>query len=297
MKEKVTYERLPEGAKYRKAELTESGEFAISYMETSDCKHEATQATKAASEVTTPTPLIGGTDVYHKENGTNYWYCKIKDGRDEFMFLSFGDITKSDLLYDANGKKRAFSTDGQRKFRENALKAIENKPAEGFRWIPVYEPSMGKNGEIQFVSGKDVLRWLDSYKWEKRLREYSPENESQEAPKTTYFLLLVKWLKDGHATLEQIADNSEGIGYFWGSNSKNAKHGFQKTGEREFGGLCGFAGNTLKEVKDPESGFGFSVLGGCCNTYGYKSPLASVYYKDNPNRAMDISIGFLELKK
>ena len=294
MKEKVMYVRLPEGAKYRKAELTESGEIAISYMETSDCKHETTQATKAASEATTPTPLIGGTDVYHKENGTNYWYCKVK-GKDEFMFLSFGDIIKRDLLYDANGKKRTFSTDRQRKFKEDVLEAIENKPAEGFRWIPEYEPSMGENGKIQFIPGKDVLRGLNSYEWEQRLREYSPENKSQEASKTTYFLLLMRWLKDEVATLEQLADRSEEIGHFW--DSENAKHEFEKTGEREFGGLCGFVGNTYKEVKDPESRSGFSVLGGCYDACGSVYPLADVYHRDGPYNANNYSIGFLELKK
>jgi len=295
MNEKVMYVSLPEGAKYRKAELTESGEVAISYMETCDCKHEITQATQAVSEANAPMPLIGGTNVYHKENGTNYWYCKIKDGRDEFMYLPFGDITKVDLLYDAKGKKRTFSTDRQRKFKEDVLEAIEDKPAKGFRWIPAYEPSMGENGKIQFIPGKDVLRGLNSYEWEQRLREYSPENESQEASKTTYFLLLMRWLKDEVATLEQLADRSEEIGHFW--DSENAKHECEKTGEREFGGLCGFVGNTYKEVKDPESRSGFSLLGGYYYDLGSKYPLAVVFHKDDPNLADNFSIGFLELKK
>ena len=44
--------------------------------------------------------------VYQKDNNTPYWYCKIKDGRDEFMHLYFEDLTEDDVLYDAKGKKR-----------------------------------------------------------------------------------------------------------------------------------------------------------------------------------------------
>ena len=291
MNEKVMYVKLPEGRKYRKAELTESGEIAISYMETCDCKHEITQATQSVSEAV-PTPLVGGTNVYQKENGTNYWFCRIKDGRDEFMFLPFMDIKKEDLLYE-NGKERIFSTREQKEFKKQALRAIENMPAEGFRWIPVYEPSMGKNGEIQFVSGKDVLRGLSGFEWENCLRDYSPENESQEATITTYFLLLMRWLKDGIATLEQIADNSEEIGHFW--KSPNANHAFEKTGEREFGGLYGFVGNTYKAVYSPELSSTFSIstwVGASCFESG---SLTAVHY--SPFSGYVFATGLLELKK
>lgn len=294
MNEKVMYVSLPEGAKYRKAELTESGEVAISYMETCDCKHEITQATQAVSEANTPTPLIGGTNVYHKENGTNYWYCKIKDGRDEFMYLPFGDITKVDLLYE-NGKERVFSTLEQKAFREEVLEAIENMPTEGYRWIPVYEPSKGEDGEIQFIPGKNVLMGLASYEWIKRLKEYSPENESQEASKTTYFLLLMRWLKDGIASLEQIADNSKEIGHF--SDSKDAKYGFEKTGEREFGGLCGFVGNTYKAVNIPGSRARNPIplwFGGDCFDSGEFNSLVHMESSPFPS---DSYVGLLELKK
>lgn len=293
MKEKVLYVELPDGAKYRMVKVTEGGKNGIVYTEEGSNNEEVTKANQTATEA--PMPLIGGTDVYHKENGTNYWYCKIKNGRDEFMFLPFGDITERDLLYDAQGKKRVFSTDRQRKFKADALEAIKNKPTEGFRWIPVYEPSMGENGEIQFVPGKEVLVRLNSYEWEELLSNYSHENESQEASKTTYFLLLMRWLKDGVATLEQVVDHSEEIGHFW--DSENAKHALEKTGEREFGGLCGFAGNTYKEVKNSKSRPCFSVIGGCYFNNGYRSPLAGVYHKDDPLDAYNNSVAFLELKK
>lgn len=242
-----------------------------------------------------PVPLIGGTEVYQKDNGTGYWYCKIKEDRDEFMYLYFGDLTEEDLLYDANGKKRKFVTNKQRKFKANVLKALCNKPKEEFRWIPVYEPTKDDNGNIQYVSGANVLIELNSYNWEKTLKNYSPENGSREAPITTYFLLLLRWLKDGLATIEQLADDSRNIGHYW--DSENTKHDFEKTGEREFGGLCGFVGNTYKEVKDSDSSSGFSLLGGEYYGYGDECPVANVYHDSNPDIPKYLSVGLLELTK
>lgn len=88
------------------------------------------------SNIPKPTPLIGGTEVYPKE-GLPYWYCRIKNGRDEFMHLYFRDLSSDDILYTADGKKREFFTKRQDKFRANVMKALDKMPKEGFRWIPV----------------------------------------------------------------------------------------------------------------------------------------------------------------
>lgn len=294
-KEKVMCVRLPEGAKYRKAEVTADGEIAIHYVEECNENNGATQTTQVVSKANPkPEPLIGGTEVYQKDNGTPYWYCKIKD-RDEFMYLYFADLTKIDLLYDENGQKRKFTTSEQKTFKENVLEAIENMPAEGFRWIPAYEPSKDENGNIQFVSGQVVLRGLSSYAWGRKATDYSPANGSRMASIATYFLLLLRWLKDGRATIEQLADDSKDIGHYW--DSENAKHDFEKTGERQFGGLDGFVGNTYKIVKDPDSGSGFSILGGRCRTRGNIYPAADVFHDCNPSNRYNHSVGLFELTK
>lgn len=273
-KEKVIDVRIPEGAKHRKVKTTADG---VTY-----------------TAIPKPVPLIGGTEVYQKDNGTGYWYCKIKEGRDEFMCLYFGDLTKGDLIYDAKGDKRKFDTIKQKKLKKEILKALNNKPEEGFRWIPVYEPSKDDNGNVQYVSGEKVLIGeFCSYEWEEVFDNYSPENGSREASITTCFLLLLRWIKDGVATIEQLADNSEEIGHYWGS--KNEKHDFEKTGEREFGGLYGFVGNTYKEVKDSGTSSGFSHLGGRCMIKGHVSPVANVYRRVNPHYAGIDSVGLLEL--
>ena len=291
--EKVMYVILPKDAEYRKAYVTGDGKVAIIYAE--ETAIDTVNASKTVSKaLPKPTPLIGGTEVYKKES-LPYWYCKIKDGRDEFMHLYFGDLTNDDVLYTADGKKRKFITERQKKFRADVMKALENMPEEGFRWIPAYEPSKDDGGNIQYVSGVNVLRGLNSYNWEEAFQNYSPENGSRMSSITTYFLLLLRLLKDGFATIEQLADNSKEIGHYW--DSENAKHEFEKTGERQLGGLYGFAGNTCKIVKDSESSSGFSLLGGYCYNFGYEFPLADVGHGNVPYGTQDGVVGLLELTK
>lgn len=291
--EKVMYVILPKGAEYRKAYVTEDGKVAIAYAE--ETINDTVKVSKTVSKaIPKPTPLIGGTEVYQKE-GTPYWFCKIKDGRDEFMHLYFGDLTYDDILYTEDGKKRKFVTERQKKFRADVMKVLENMPEEGFRWIPVYEPSKDDGGNIQYVSGVKVLRGLNSYNWEEAFHNYSPENGSMMSSITTYFLLLLRLLKDGFATVKQLADDSKEIGHYW--DSENAKHEFENTGERQLGGLYGFAGNTYKIVKDSESSSGFSLLGGDYGYDGCTYPLADVGRDNNPYNTSYDGVGLLELTK
>ena len=187
------------------------------------------------------------------------------------------------------------STEGQKKYKKDVLEALENKPKEGFRWIAVYEPSPTPNGSVQFVEGEKPLVGLSCPEWDKMLKEYSPENESAKISKTTYFLLSLRWLKDGFATLEQLADHSEEIGHY--RDSENPKHDFEKTGERKFGGVCGFVGNTCIIVEDPNSESGYSLLGGGYYYNGNFSPFADVFHLNFPYDLYDGSVGWLELKK
>lgn len=293
MKEKVLYINLPDGADYRRVEVTEDGRIGIFYTEQCESTEDSSKATVIDS-IPKPIPLIGGTEVYQKDNGTPYWYCKIKEGRDEFMHLYFDDLTEDDLLYDAKGKKRKFVTERQKQFKEYALKALNNKPDEGYRWIPVYEPSKDSKGNLQYVAGAKVIRKLDSYAWKDLFERYSRENGSHQAPITTYFLLGLRWLKDGIATLEQLSDDSNELGYY--SNRNELKHDFKKAGENEFGGIFGFVGNTYKIVIDLGSSSGFSMVGGHYLEIGDESPFARV--RDIfPRVSNHFGVGLLELIK
>ena len=291
-KEKAIRINLPDGPEYSRVEVTDGG-LSIIYAEES-AMDTAKVSKNVFKAIPKPTSLIGGTEVYQKE-GTPYWFCKIKDGRDEFMHLYFGDLTNDDVLYTEDGEKRKYVTKRQKKFRADVMKALENMPEEGFRWIPVYEPSKDDDGNLQYVSGVNVLRGLNSYNWEEASQNYSPENGSRMSSITTYFLLLLRLLKDGFATVEQLADDSKEIGHYW--DSENAKHEFEKTGERQLGGLYGFAGNTYKIVMDSESSSGFSLLGGRCNYSGDNYPLADVLHDYDPYNTKNYGVGLLELTK
>ena len=289
--EKVLYVKLPEGVQYRKVIVAEDGMIGIAYSEECTCQ----QKEKAKVEIPKPKALVGGSEVYQNDE-VPYWYCKIKNGRDTFMHVYMEDLTEEDLLYDSEtGRKRKFFTDRQKKYKKDVLEALANKPKEGFRWIPVYEPSRTTDGSVQFVKGEKPLVGLSCPEWDKMLEEYSPENESGKSSKTTYFLLSLRWLKDGFATLKQLAEHSEEIGHYW--DSEDAKHEFEKTGERKFGGVCGFVGNTGKIVEDSNSALGYSLLGGNYYNFGYKYPFADVNHINNPNNKNNNSVGVLELKK
>ena len=283
IREEVIRINLPDGAEYRKVEVTD-GSISIFYA-----IHDATRF------LPKPIPLVGGSSVYQKE-GTPYWYCKIKNCRDEFMNLFFRDLTIYDLIYDANGEERKFITESQKKFKANVINALQNMPEEGYRWIPVYEPSMDGDGNLQFVSGEKILTNLNSYKWEEIFQNYSPENGSGMLSKTTYFLLLLRLLKDGWVSIEQLADNSKEIGKW---KSRQSKYEFLKTGVCQVGGIYGLEGNTYKIVKDSESESGteYLILGMIISVYGHRLPLADIVFNFHPNSTQEYGVGMMELTK
>ena len=68
------------------------------------------------------------------------------------------DLTEEDLLYDSKTeRKRKFSTSKQKKFKEDVLEALANKPKEGYCWISVFEPSFDEEEGLQFLKGKTPI--------------------------------------------------------------------------------------------------------------------------------------------
>lgn len=229
-------------------------------------KEKCRKVIVAESNIRMPMKLEGGSKVYQKK-GMPYWFCKIKQSRDEFMYVYMKDLTVEDLFYEAKtGKRREFETAAQRYFKIDVLKALENKPKEGYRWIAVYEPSIDDTGELQFVSNKQPVLEYNSIEWEKKILEYSPENESSICSRTTYFLLLLRWLKDGIVSLEQLTEDSSSIGHY--RDSEDAKHRLELTGQRGCGGLYGFVGNTSKILRNYNYDYEYALAVGCYLDYG-----------------------------
>lgn len=153
MERKVLWFDLPEGTEYQKVIVTGKRRVGIEYSEECICHPKE----KVKVEIPKPKALVGGGEVYQNDD-VPYWYCKIKNGRDTFMHLYMKDLTKEDLLYDAKtGRKREFSTANQKEFKKDVSEALKNKPKEGFRWIPAYEPSPTTDGKIQFIAGEKPL--------------------------------------------------------------------------------------------------------------------------------------------
>lgn len=296
MREEVLYVELPEGAKYRKVIVTSEGEVYIVYS-MKDIKKPAVNEQNINEQVEIPKPerLVGGTEVYKKQ-GIPYWFCKIKNGRDEFMHLYMEDLIEEDLLYDSiNGEPREFTTWQERKFKDDVLKALSNKPPKGYRWLPVFEPVSDGSCGIQYIKGEKPLVEHSCYEWEELLNQYSPDNQSCMASSTTYFLLLLRWLKDGLATVTQLANYSTDIGHYW--DSKNTNHDLEATGDRSFGGLYGLVGNTCKFVKNSDAENDCFMVGGSFHFFGIRAPLAHVRRIKNLNGRFDDTVGLLELKR
>ena len=262
-KEKVMFITLPRGAILLGASELKGGRVKIRYYE------EKIRTLRAPS---IPAPLVGGSSVYQKD-GLPYWFCRIKDGRDEFMYLRMDDLSSDDLLYDATGKRRKFISDKQIEFKKNVLNALGDMPEEGFRWLPVCEPSVEEYWAMKFVPGEEVLTDQSIPDWQNMVFNYSLVNGSTIASKTTYFLLALRYLTDGIATLEELADDSSTIGNYRDFNNESF---LEKAGERTLGGLSGIVGNTKKLVKDLDSPTGFSTVGGSYSTFGYTHPMADI---------------------
>ena len=317
-KEEVLSIELPKGAEYRRVEVTD-GVVSIVYVKDSveeiitsdkiktkkenrniETKEQFTNRGRikrvthfglsSMPEIITedsskPTPLIGGTEVYQKDNGTDYWYCKIKNGRDEFVYIRFDDLTINDLLFDSSGKERDFEAGFAYDFMLKVWKALKNKPETKGVWLPAYEPSKDDDGGIQYVSGQYIRRDLDCCRWEMYLEAYSSENGSRMASTTTYFLLLLRWLKDGIATISQLAISSRYIASYGDT--------YELTGERRFCGFYDFVGNTSKIVKDADSPSGYSTIGGH-DGYGARG-LSNLRHEKEQYCVFPGQVGLLEL--
>lgn len=235
-----------------------------------------------------PNPIIGGTEVYQKKDKvprTNYWYCKIREA--EFMYLDFSDLTKEDLFFDSNGKEREFKTLRQKKLKNSISSALRRKPKSGFVWIQVCEPYIDNDGTVIFDPEKKITKPLEVCKWDDIAKNYLPENGSQLATKAIYYLLLLRWLKDGWATLEELADDSSEIGRY--RNSKHPKN--------EFAGLKHFVGNTYKIVKDYNAKSGFALMGGSYQDTGKGCPVGTVYHLNYASNVYTSTVGLIILTR
>ena len=280
MKEKTMYVKLPRGSKFRRGSVEGDGKIGIIYTQ---------------PEIPKPKNLVGGNGVY-QDVDSSYWYCTLKNG-DTFMYLYVEDLTKEDFCYNPVRTQNEYLNKKQEAFKIDILAALANKPKKGV-WLPVFEPSADKNGNLRFVKDAIPLTGkMNAKEWKEKAREYSPENKSKMCSKTTYILMLLRWLKDRVATYEQIVDDSSELGTYFLSRTNGEEP--VKTGQRKFGGLYGFVGNTYKIIEntDPYSKYNFLMAGGDCNCDGGFS-CASVYcgLREDELNIFWYGVGLIELQ-
>lgn len=295
MSKKIFWFDLTDGEEYRGTIVEGDGKkIGIVYEKVSD--NISLSVKGNVPKLPKPDPLIGGTEVYQKPQ-IPYWYCRIKNGRDEFCCFYVKDLDTGDILIDPKtGNRREFETPEEKEFVSNVLEAIRYKPKEAYIWVPVYEPTLDEDENLQFVSGKKPKTGLYCDEWEKLASRYSPQNGSRMLRKRTYFLIALRWIKDGIATIEQLVKMSNEIGNYYDSENAS-KTDFEETGKREFGGLCWIAGNTFKILKDFNSLFEYCLAGGAYFCYGESNPMSRIEDIDSSNQRYDHSIGGVELRR
>lgn len=281
MKEKTMYVKLPSGSKFRRVSVAKNGEIGIVYI---------------TPEIPKPKNLVGGNGVY-QDADSPYWYCTLKNG-DTFMYVYVDDLTEKDFCYNPEETENEYLKMKQEMFKSNALEALANKPKTGI-WLPVFEPSADNNGNLRFVKDAIPLTGrLNANEWREKAREYSPENKSKMGSKTTYYLMLLRWLKDGIATYEQIVEDSSELGTYYLSRTNGENP--VETGRRKFGGLYGFVGNTYKIIEDTDSSSKYKFLraGGCCNNDGGYACASRVYeIKKADMSSFWNGVGLIELQQ
>ena len=295
MSERVLLINFPDGIEYRKVLVTE-GWIEVVYSSEEDTNFPVLSETIGETfNISKPKPLIGGGETFQRE-GSPYWYCYLKEGHDLFMCLPTDELTEADLFYDYRARKpRFYESEDEREFMSNCMEALKRKPEKGFVWIPAFEPTLGEDGILQIVPDCELNLHGDCEQFNKLCEEYSPKNGSTMAQIHTYFLLAVSWLKHGIATVEQLVHNSSQIGHY--SDSPNHKAGYEVTGQREFGGVFGYIGNSQIIVKNQAVSTGYSYVGGSrISSNGGKCSFSYVEKVHFPNYNFYNDVPLLELK-
>jgi len=218
-----------------------------------------------------PKRIMGGTEVYQKENSF-YWFCRINE-MDEFMFIQTEDLEETDVWYDINRKKlRLYDTPEKEQFSRDVSAALELKKEKGF-WVSVNEPSRDKeSNKLQFVKGRKPMLGLTPWQWQKLLSSYSPENRSCMIQSDDYFLIALRFLKDGIVTLDELTTDSKELGNY--IDSEGSINELEPSGSRGF--LSFLFGNTKKILINHNTGTGFSLGGGAFFEKGFEAPFSKV---------------------
>lgn len=115
--------------------------------------------------------------------------------------------------------------------------------------------------------------------WEKIAKMYLPKNFSELLSADDYFLLQLRWLKDGIIQFKDLIFNPIDVSLF--DNINDYISALEEFEAKQFGGVHWFLNQKPKIVKDTSAKLGFSRVGVINNRFG-------VIYKMDDNKDQDI---------
>ncbi len=172
-------------------------------------------------------------------------------------------------------------------------------------YLPVYDPSFDKDGNICYVADAKPAVGKSYNWWEEKAKQFCPERGSRLGTEKEYvaFLgILIKKLSESGWTIAEawnaVCNDSKELGHY--CNSSNAKHKLESTGSRK---ICVFydLANTFKILSENEEFGGFWRAGGYFDFFGNFFPLAFLEYYNAyfnyRNHDFNFCVGWLVLEK
>ena len=188
-------------------------------------------------------------------------------------------VEGSDSKIYATLMKHKTASDAEAKFK-NTLKEAISASVQDFK-VFACDPSIDKNGELQFVPGfKPAVGY--SYNG---LEDLAEKNGLRLGTKFEYVLflgtLINNLIAEGWSEADawySVCVDSNKLGHYW--NSADAKHDFELTGSRKIAGKYDLA-NTCKILAKDEKAGGFWLAGGYYHSNSGNNPLADLGLDDD----------------
>lgn len=159
-------------------------------------------------------------------------------------------------------------------------------------YFSIYEPSLNKNFEIQFVKGAMPAFDFDTEWWTKKAWQFCPERKSRMATSDEYNLLIARLIADGVITWSQAADDSSKIGNY--ATTPKGSRTMEKTGTRRCGDFYGLVGNTSKIVKDK---YEFVMYGGSYYMSGTQVAMSNIRILDREDECFNDCVALIVLEE
>lgn len=184
----------------------------------------------------------------------------------------------------------------QKRLKESLEQIIKSGMPDFRR--PIIDPSEDEYGVCFSPKNMPAVGHCANF-WDRVAKIFMPEKNSRLGTQKQYdaFLgVLIKQLVEEEGYRVRVAwklvcDNSAKLGHY--ANSVYAKEYFEPTGSRKVATWYDLA-NTSKIVKI-DGDQGFCLVSGDCCAYGDTYPLADVFEISDPNKGIELAVGWIVL--